>query len=205
MSKFNLGLKWDIVVRNQKGKITYHKSGISKSLLRNFMYWLQSKFTITAITGYAASWTAPDTGNVARTFPRAVQLDEGIHGYFGALVNISACGLRVGRGAGAVLPTDYEMNNLISHGVGANQMTYGAQGYEAVTVVGQATSFRITRAFTNSSGVTITVTEIGAVLTQVDSANSTRYLCYLRDLLASGVPVPDGSTFTLRYTFSVTA
>jgi hypothetical protein len=205
MVKGNLQIRWIAEVKDKNGKVTFQKSGISKSLLRNFMYWFQGKFQLTAL-GQSSTWTAPDTTNTARTFvfPTGT-IYEGAYGFFGGLAANSSFGLRVGLLNTAVAPTDYEMASLISHGVGSDQMSYGAQTYEAVTVVGQNTSFRISRPFTNSSGVTITVKEIGAVFSLYDASTVARYLCYLRDVLPSSVPVPDGSTFTLRYTFTVTA
>lgn len=201
---FGLKLEWHIELRDKNGKLLYTKRGISKSLLRNFMYWLQSKFQMTA-SDSQSTWTAPDTGNIARSFVPADARKEGWFGWFGALITISLTGLRVGKGNNAVLPTDYELQTLIPHGVAQDQMQYGGQTYEVVTVVGQNTTFRITRAFTNSSGLTITIKEIGAVFAQNDNTAALRYLCYLRDVLPSPVAVPDGSTFTLRYTFSVTS
>lgn len=205
MTKINLNLRWHIEVKDKTGKVTFSKTGISKSLLRNFVYWLQSKFTMTAYTGYASAWTAPDTTNTARTFPFANVVPEGEFGFFGALDAIEALGLRVGSGDAAVTPVDWEMQTLIHHGTGAGNLSYGAQTVEAVTVVGQNSSFRVSRPFTNSTGSTVTVKEIGAAMGLTDNAYVVRYLCYLRDVLPAVVPVPDGSTFTLRYTFTVTA
>lgn len=201
----NLNLKWNVEVRDKTGKVTFSKSGQSKSLLRNFIYWLQSKFTMTAYTGYANAWTAPDTGNTSRTFPFGSVVPEGEFGYFGALTAIEASGLRVGSLDTAVTPVDFEMAALIHHGTAAGNLSYGAHTVEAVTVVGQNSSFRVSRPFTNSTGNTVTVKEIGAAMGLNDTGNALRYLCYLRDVLPASVPVPDGSTFTLRYTFTVTA
>lgn len=204
MKRFGLFLKYNIEVKDKSGKMIFRKSGISKSLLRNFMYWLQGKFQVSTDTT-SSTWTAPDTTNTSRTFMDAATLREGAFGFMGAPANSSLMGLRVGLLDTAVLPIDWELASLISHGVALNQMNYGIQTYEAVTVVGQTTSFRISRAFTNNSGLTITVKEIGAVMGLRDTGDVERWLLYLRDVLPSAVGVPDGSTFTLRYTFSVTA
>lgn len=204
MGKFNLNLKWCVEVKDKSGKLLFKKSGLSKSLLRNFMYLLQGKFQLSAITD-TSSWTAPDTSNIARTMCYATASKEGTFGSFGGLVNNSLFGLRIGRGNEGVTALDYEMNILIPHGTAPNNMVYGSQSVEAVGVVGKVTSFRVTRPFTNNSGATITVKEIGSVLLILDTAPVVRYICYLRDVLPSSVAVPDGSTFTLRYTFSVTA
>ena len=201
---FDLHLDWNIEVKDKSGKCLYVKSGKSKSLLRNFMYWLQSFFQI-ADGNNAGSFTAPDTSNTSRTFNYATLSYQSNHGAFCAPVTISAYGLRVGKLDTAVTAADFEMATLIPHGTATDNLSYGAQTFEVVTVVGTTTSFRVTRPFTNNTGATVTIKEIGAALAMKDTANASRYLCFLRDVLASSVPVPDGSTFTLRYTFSVTA
>lgn len=205
MNKGNLKIKWNVEVKNKAGKTTFKKAGIAKSLLRNFMYWLHAWFTIAWGGTYATSWTAPDTGNISRTFPYASASAQCIFGFFDALANNSLSALRVGSGDTAVTPVDYELAALIAHGSTSGLLVYNTQTVEAVTVVGQNTSFRVSRSFTNNSGATITIKEIGAAEGQNDSAGVVRYLLYLRDVLPSSVPVPDGSTFTLRYTFTVTA
>lgn len=204
MEKIGLQLKWELEVKDKNGKTLIRKTGISRSLLRNFMYWLQSKFQIN-ILATQSTWTAPDTTNTSRTFASGAGLVEGYFGYFGAASNLSTKGLRIGILNTAVNPTDFELASLINHGASAGQMVYGTQSYEAVTVVGQTTSFRISRPFTNNSGNTITIKEIGAVFGEGDTGSVERFLLYLRDVLPASVAVPDGSTFTLRYTFSVTA
>ena len=168
------------------------------------MYWLQSFFQI-ADASVAGTFTAPDTSNTSRTFAYASGAYQSSFGAFCAPVTISTYGLRVGADDTAVTAADFEMATLIPHGPVGIELSYGAQTFEAVTVVGTTISFRVTRPFTNNTGATVTIKEIGAALAIKDTGNASRYLCFLRDVLASAVPVPDGSTFTLRYTFSVTA
>jgi hypothetical protein len=205
MSKNQLKIGWEVEVKNQIGKTLVRKRGTSKSLLKNFMLWLQQWFTMTTATGFASNWTASDTSNTSRTFPYASSQTQGSFGYFGAGANMLVIGLRVGSGTQAVSPNDYELQTLITHGTSSGQLIYNAQTVEAVTVVGQTASFRVTRTFTNNSGGSVTVREIGAAFDQRDTSGADRYICYLRDVLPAAVTVPDGSTFTLRYTFSVTA
>jgi len=197
-------VEYEVVVRDKKGKVLSRQKGVSKSLLRAFMLWLRSKFTI-ADLGYAESWTCADTSNVSRTFPNTSPFAEYRFGHFGAPVNDDTKGLRVGTGTTTVTPTDYELASKIAHGSGAGQMVYGAMTWEAVEVVGNVSRFRVSRVFTNNSGASITVREIGGALYQTDSGAVARYLLYLRDVLASPSTVPDGASITVRYRFSVTA
>lgn len=201
-----LKVEYEVVVRDKNGKVLSRQKRVSKSLLRAFMYWLLSKFTMTAKEGFASAWSTIDTGNTSRTFPYTTAASgEGNYGYFGALVNIEATGLRVGTGTNAVTPTDYELQSKIAHGSGGGQMVYGAQTYEAVEVVGTTSRFRITRVFTNNSGASITVREIGGALGERDSGAIERFVLYIRDVLVSPSTVPDGASLTVRYRFSVTA
>jgi hypothetical protein len=203
MTKFNLGLKYSIEVKDKNGKTTFKKTGISKSLLRNFVYWLKQFFDITTNVGYGLSFTVADILDVSRTFPYALSAYCGAFGILGSPANTSNLGLRIGLNNTPVAPEDWEMGALIAHGTGSNQMVYGAQSVEAVTIVGSTISFRVSRPFTNNSGSIITVKEIGAALGQLDSAAAERHYLYLHDILPASVDVPDGSTFTLRYTFAV--
>jgi len=198
-------VEYEVVVRDKKGKVLSRQKGVSKSLLRAFMLWLLSKFTISTLCTYAVSWTCADTGNVARTLPEATVRCEETFGMFGAPVNIDTYGLRVGTGTTAVTPTDYELATRILHGSGAGQMIYGAQTYEAVEVIAMVSRFRISRVFTNNSGASITVREIGGAFSQRDSAGTQRFFLYIRDVLASPSTVPDGASLTVRYRFIVTA
>lgn len=200
----NLNVKYAIEVKDKTGKVSTRQRGTCRSLLRNFMYWLHQFFTISDTGSYGTSWTTADTSNTSRTFPRLSGGAQGLTGAFGAVANTSANGLRVGSSDAAVTPTDYELTSLIPHGTTGTELVYNSQTVEAVAVVGSSTTFRVSRSFTNNSGTTITVKEIGAVFIQDDQTPTDRFVCYLHDVLPSSVPVPDGSTFTLRYTFTVT-
>lgn len=203
MRKAGLKIEYEVVVKDKNGKVLSRQKGVSKSLLTAFMRWLRSKFTIA--DSYADSWSCNDTTNTARSFPRTTTGGEYTFGKFHGLVNEDTHGLRVGTSDIAVDPADYELKARILQGVGAGQMVYGAQTYEAVDVVGMASRFRISRVFTNNSGGAITVKEIGGALCQMDSGGALRYLLYLRDVLAAPSTVPDGASLTVRYRFSVTA
>ena len=203
--KAKFRIEYEVEVKDKKGKIIHKEKKECKSLLKNFMLWLHSKFTISTAEGATVTWTANDTGNVGRSFPVTGTNYEGEFGYFGALTAMDGKGIRVGKGTTAVTPTDYELADKIIHGTGSGQLLYGAQTYEAVEVVDSDSRFRISRTFTNNSGASITVKEICGTLAQMDTAFTERFLLYLRDVLVSPSTVPDGATLTVRYRFSVTA
>jgi len=198
-------VEYEVVVRDKKGKVLSRQKGVSKSLLRNFMYWLLSKFTMSVGLSYSVTWTAPDVTNTSRSMPYATASMEGKYGHMGGGVNDDARGLVIGTGTTAVTPTDYNLATKIAQGSGAGQMVHGSQTYEAVEVVAMASRFRITRVFTNNSGASITVREIGAIFAEWDTGNVERFFLYLRDVLVSPSTVPDGASLTVRYRFIVTA
>jgi hypothetical protein len=72
-------------------------------------------------------------------------------------------------------------------------MTYGAPSTTATT-----TTFRLTRVFTNGSGGTVTVQEIGLV-----SGNGTNNYLWVRDLTGA-VTVTNGQQLTVNYDFTTT-
>jgi hypothetical protein len=59
--------------------------------------------------------------------------------------------------------------------------------------------FRVVRGFTNGSGGTITVKEIGLVIANQKEGLTLYNFLMARDVLGSPQDVPDGSTLTIRY------
>ncbi len=79
-------------------------------------------------------------------------------------VNVAAGsvnGIAVGTGVTAVTIADFALGTIIAHGVGVGQLQYGATTVNAPTTVGSTRQFTITRTFSNASGGSITVTEVG--------------------------------------------
>ena len=203
--KAKFRIEYEVEVKNKKGEIIHKEKKECKSLLKNFMLWLHSKFTMDTDFEPADTWSALDITNTSRSFPYASGLEEEYFGAFGALAAAEDRGIRVGTSDTSVSPNDYELKNKIDHGTGSGQMLYGLQTFEAVEVVGDDSRFRITRTFTNNSGAIITVKEIGAAFSMGDTAQTRRHLLYLRDVLVSPSSVPDAATLTVRYRFIVTA
>lgn len=70
-------------------------------------------------------------------------------------------GIVVGTGSGATTISSYQLGARIANGVGSGQIGYAAQTYTAPTTDGAKRYWKITRLFTNTSGSTITVNEVG--------------------------------------------
>jgi len=125
-------------------------------------------------------------------------------------------GIVVGSGASAgstPSPTAYKLVAQIPQGTSSGQIEYGATSVGSVSQSGQTTQFTISRSFTNVSGATLTVTEIGLIvyvtgfaMTTVSTASavSSDYFLIAYDIPSSNISVQNGQTLTITYTFSVT-
>jgi len=106
----------------------------------------------------------------------------------------------VGTGTTAPQVTNYNLQTKINHGSGSGQLLYGATSLTAPTTSGSTRFWKASRTFTNSSGSSITVNEVGLVL----AYQSSYYIMIARDVLSSGVVINNGQVGTLVYTFAIT-
>ena len=118
---------------------------------------------------------------------------------------VDTYGLLVGSGDAEVTVDDVDLDEPISHGTGAGQLVYNATSEEDVETSGLESSVRYTRTFTNNSGAMVTVKEIGIAFEHKPYGAEAWHALVCRDVLPSPTSIPDGATFTLRYTFKVTA
>ena len=197
-------LRYDVEIRDKDGNLISKESRRSRSLLTNFVKILAT-FLSAPWNAAGSAQSITDTGNQARTVPTATASAEGQFWGWNAPAGTITYGMVIGIGTGTIAPSDYQLWSIIAHGSNPTQMVYAGQSYEAVAVVGLVSSIRATRTFTNNSGSTITVQEIGWICTAYDSGNVQRYVLMIHDLLISPQAVPSGATLTLRYTFSATA
>ena len=123
----------------------------------------------------------------------------------------SSYGIVIGSGASAgstPSPTQFKLVAQIPAGTSSGQIEYGAVSVSSVSQSGQTTSFTISRSFTNVSGATITVTEIGIVVLMtgwnMGAYASGTYFLIAYDIPSSTIAVQNGQTLTVTYTFSVT-
>jgi len=139
--------------------------------------------------------------------------------------NDSSYGIVVGSGTATPTPNDYKLGNQIQNGTGSGQLQYSAHSFSpaagtgsindqtstpssgVLTVSGNTTSFQISRQFTNQSGASITVSEVGIIAKISDwyqSGAQSVYVLIIHDLLSSPVTVPNLSILQITYTISVT-
>ena len=81
-----------------------------------------------------------------------------------ASMNDASIGIVCGTGKDAVSINDYKLKSLIQHGTGSGQLQYSSVGFPNKYLVDTATALTdIRRFFTNSSGSSINVREIGII------------------------------------------
>jgi len=217
MSKVNLKVFYEVEVKDKNGKLLAKHKGESKSLLRNFIACLR------AIT-IGTPPPSPGTGGATDTVLDVTGTEQTIWGGWRTdtigrgggnpmMVNApdddDSYGIIVGTGSTAVTPENYSLASKIAHGTGTDQLDYGTHTFEEKTTSNNTSLFKVSRTFTNLSGASITVNELGIIARNywADAGGTEKDIKFLilRDVLASPVSIPDGATLTVRYTFQVTA
>jgi nitrate reductase NapAB chaperone NapD len=136
--------------------------------------------------------------------------------------NDSTYGIVVGSGTSTPTPQDYNLQSQIQNGTGSGQLVYSAHTVSptpgtggiagsttepstgVLPVSNKTTSFQVSRQFTNQSGASITVSEVGIIVKATLNNNNTEYVLIIHDLLSSAVTVPNLSILQITYTISVT-
>ena len=175
----------EVEVRDRSGKLVKKYRQPAKSWVRNFMTILYVALSYTSMNGtkqdgssayISINWNLSDT--------LRVNAPAGDDNY----------GILVGSGTKAFDINDYSLDNKIPHGTGSGQLLYGEVTIESIVDDGEKLYLRIIRVFSNNSGGSITVAEVGLA-----SYSSNTYLLIARDVLPTAISVPNGSTLTVRY------
>lgn len=165
-------------------------------------------FTIAFLAAVTASLqeadttaTYDDTGGTGRILEGANNAVKwrGANGAAGD----STEGIVVGTGTNAVTNTDSSLQTKIAHGAGAGQLQYGSMGFTEAAVVGANVDLILSRTFTNNSGGSITVEEVGIEAIMRDSGGTDRDFLLARDLATQAIA--DTASATAQYTLRTTA
>jgi hypothetical protein len=192
-------------VRDKDGKLLQKGKFPAKSWVGNIVSLLSAIISTWGVVGVGnAVFSRADLIDISGT-SRAMGLATGASGpTLGGCAPIgeTSAGIVVGSADTPVSIGQYMLVTLIGHGTGSGQLQYGATTVEALSK--NATwQFRMIRTFTNGSGATVTVREIGIYVRLGYSASPYYYSCmFARDVPASPINVPAGSTLTLRYIIS---
>lgn len=106
----------------------------------------------------------------------------------------------IGTGDTAVANTDFKLETQLTEGVGAGNISYGVGTVTPTAVVGANVDLELKRPFTNLTGSTITVKEVGIY---ADSFWGGIH-CIIRDVLGASVDVPDKCSLSVIYTLRTT-
>lgn len=96
-------------------------------------------------------------------------------------------------------PGSFNVGTLITHGAGAGQLQYSAQGStQGCVVSGSNTSFVLSRSFTNASGGNVTVNAIALYQTNIVGG----VMIYLDSVSPADV-IGNGQVYTVNLTFQI--
>jgi len=143
----------------------------------------------------AVGQSITDTGSVSRTVESNTPIDTN---------NAAASathGLVVGTGTNAVALADVALQTIIAHGTSAGQLQYGASVVNAPSSDSTSTTLILTRDFSNASGGSITVREIG-IYSQMQGT-ATWNFCIARDTVT--IVLSNGDVLTLNYILKTTS
>jgi hypothetical protein len=199
---------WEIEVKDKTGKLLKHYVTPAKSWLRQFITMLKGEFATRHATSVGqGNVSVVDETGTARSYPRhdTQSFSQACNLSTFADVGDVTQGIIVGTSDTPNSVTTYALGGKIAHGTGSGQLVYNAETVEDVTnPSGNDLQFRITRTFTNNSGATITVKEVGLLVKKIDASITSRSFLVARDVLPSPVDVPDGATLTIRYVVKIT-
>jgi hypothetical protein len=176
-------IEWEL--RDPKGRIVKRGKQPVKSWVKAWLSLLYAYFSqnITPIV---------DTGGTSRS------VTGGSYFRMDASSGNAAQGIVAGISDTPVTRDDYKLGSQISHGSGTGQLTYGAMSHDAPTPYSTGYLLRSVRVFTNNSGDSVTVKEIGIYISW---GTTPYYFCIIRDVLSTPVTIPNGYSWTVRYNF----
>jgi hypothetical protein len=197
---------WEIEVRDASGKLLTFRRFKAKSWLPQFLAMLKGIFALVFnVSTNIGNAPVVDTSGTTRYFP-SISYNMYVTGIqINAGIGVGDYGLVVGSSDNPNAINQYAMGAIIPHGNASGQLYYGATSIENPSNPSGTNywQFRIIRTFSNNSGGSITVKEIGLISCTYDSGNNTRYFLIARDVI-SPVTVPSGSTLTVRYIPKIT-
>jgi hypothetical protein len=193
---------WEIEVRDASGKLLTFRKVKAKSWLAQFIGMIRGQFACDASTPVI------DIGGTTRYYQLPTNIYDSLSNsgmYINSGAGDSSFGLVVGSSDTPNTVNQYTMGAIIPHGTGSGQLSYGTHTIENPSNPTGTNYwfFRIIRTFTNNSGASITVKEIGLIVRAKDSSNNLRYFLIARDVI-SPVTVPNGATLTVRYIPKIT-
>jgi hypothetical protein len=182
-----------IRVIDENGKCTYYRCYRSRSFVIGFLNAI-----FTNLSGQGVTNTNTSGSQYTTQYGDRIFVNDGS--------NDNNFGIQIGTGTTTPSIVDSRLSSLITNGTGAGQMQYGGDNVTgAVTNTSNNTGYiTVTRTFTNNSGSSITVSEVGLVAwTGNGSPQSNQYYLIIHDLLPTPITVPNGSSLSISYEIQV--
>jgi hypothetical protein len=178
-----------VKVIDENGKCIYYRRYRSRSFVANFLRQL-----FTNLSGQSINNVNTSGGSYGINTQDDISVSDSS--------NDSRYGILIGTGTSAPSITDYNLSQVIANGTSVGQMQYGAVSVTgAVTNTSTNTGYiTVNRTFTNNSGSSITVSEVGLV---AYSVVSNQFYLIIHDLLPSPITVPNGSSLSISYEIQV--
>jgi len=197
MPKPLLSARYRVVVRDAQGKIMRIEEAPSKSFILNLLYiwWISLNLNST------------DTVSVVNTSgqqtTQTLEQPMGWYKFIGGKASPYS-GVQVGSGTSAPSASSPYLESLILDGTGSGQLSYGPNSATSPSVSSNPSTLVDSNTFTNNSGATVTVGEIGFAV-QANNGPQDIHLAALiiHDVLSSVVNVVSGGTITVTYTLQV--
>lgn len=177
------------------GPSLYYRSYRSRSFVQGFnLCWAATLAHLVGDTDAKFIKAINDTGGTSRNIG-----DGGLGGTeFRITRSGNTRGIVVGTGTGAVTETDQALGTIITDGTAAGNLVHNAMLFDAPSSSGSTATFVFRSTFSNRSGGTVTVTEVG-VYGDFNVDASAKQFLFIRDKLGASVGVVDKSTLAIDY------
>jgi len=197
MPKPLLSARYRVVVHDPEGRIKYIEEAPSKSFILNFLYWWWLCLELDESDSISVVNTSGQQTTQTLSQPM---------GWTGVWSSASSpySGIQVGSGTSAPSASSPYLESLILSGTGPGQLSYGTVSVTSPSLSSNPGTMQISNTFTNNSGGTVTIGEIGLAI-QANNGISDVHLAALiiHDVLSSAVNVANGGKVTITYTMEV--
>ena len=188
-------MKVTVEVKDETGMLIASKKGRS---------WVHAFLEHLYAVMFVSTRSVKDTAGASRTIPDFHDTTH-IHRPFlelSAGSGVTSFGIVVGTSTQAVAPGDHTLISQIAEGTGAGQLSHGGTTSTVPYTTATKTEMTISRTFTNNSGATITVNEVGLYSRTRDTTDVLRFFCIERALLT--FTIENGTSKTVTYTITST-
>jgi len=193
MSKLKCYIELEL---RDKGRLIQKRKFASKTYVKQGLMCIQmlmsqrSTISLTDVSGTPRTNFFTDDGTNYRA-----------NGAYGDLTK----GIVIGTSDTPYAYEQYKLQNVINHGSSGGQMLYGVQTIDAPQLITGGYRLVLSRVFTNSSGASITVKEIGLYCMFYAAAGPNYFTIMQAREVITPTAVANGQSLTVRYIFTVSS